>query len=82
MLSAGVTKVSKNRHVLRATSRKVFRSSGDDSNSSSSFGERLIQNATAGAANHDSGERGRNNPDAVGTIECNGNCHYSGSQAD
>ena len=53
MLSVDVTKVSKNLHVLRATRRKVFRSPGDDSNSSSNFGERLIQYATAGAANHD-----------------------------
>ena len=53
MLSAGVTKVSKNRHVLRATIRRIFRSPGDDSSSSSSFDERLIQNATAGAVSHD-----------------------------
>ena len=81
MFSAGVTKVSKNRHVRRATSRKVLRSSGDDSSSSSSLGERLIQNATAGAANHDCGKGHRNYPDAVGTIGCNANCRYSGGHA-
>ena len=69
-MSVGVTKVSKNRQVLRATSRKVFRSAGDESSSSSSFGERLIQYATAGAASHDNGERKHHNPNAVGAVKC------------
>src|SRR5690349_10662617 len=50
MLSAGVTKVSKKRHVRRAISLKVRASSSDAPNWLAEVGDRLVHNAIAGAA--------------------------------
>jgi hypothetical protein len=49
MLSAGVTKVSKKRHVRRAISRKVRASSSDTPSWLAAVGDRLVQSAIAGA---------------------------------
>ena len=52
MLSPGVTKVSKNRHVLRAIRRSFCSSSGTRSRSFGLDGARLVQSAMAGAQHH------------------------------
>src|SRR5512136_2258014 len=51
MLSAGVTKASKKRHVLRATRRKLCASASGRRRRPKTRGDRLAERATAGEAN-------------------------------
>ena len=59
MLSPGVTKVSKNRHVRRAIRRRSSASAGASASRPAAVGARLLHSATAGAASQQS---------AIGTI--------------
>src|ERR1019366_7471294 len=51
MLSAGVMKASKNRHVLRAIRRKLCASASASGRRPKTRGDRLAQSATVGEAN-------------------------------
>jgi hypothetical protein len=52
MLSAGVTKVSKKRHVRRAIRRRLARLGSAIAKCRATVGERLDHSASAGAATH------------------------------